>query len=73
METLQENDVPQMTWVPGTALPVPDALSRRRDYEESCPSALEGLGKFLSSEDMDEQIPGLSGTHGTMSWGQSAE
>ena len=41
VESLSENDVPQMTWVPGTSLPVPDALSRRQDYEDACPAAIE--------------------------------
>ena len=34
LERLHEYNVPKMKWVPGTKLVVPDALSRRGDYEE---------------------------------------
>ena len=68
VETLQENDVPQMTWVPGTALAVPDALSRRRDYELACPDALEGLRESVGVS--RKQFSGLSDTLTIKSGGQ---
>ena len=43
IEILQEQGVPQMTYVKGTSLVVPDALSRRPDYMQNIPTARQGL------------------------------
>ena len=43
IEILQEQNVPQMEYVPGPKLTVPDALSRRPDYMRLIPTARQGL------------------------------
>ena len=43
IEILQEQGVPQMNYVPGSTLVVPDALSRRPDYMQLMPTARQGL------------------------------
>lgn len=43
IEILQEQGVPQMTYVEGKKLVVPDALSRRPDYMALIPTARQGL------------------------------
>ena len=43
IEILQEQGVPQMTYVKGASLVVPDALSRRPDYMQNIPTARQGL------------------------------
>ena len=43
IEILQEQNVPQMEYVPGPKLSVPDALSRRPDYMRLIPTAQQGL------------------------------
>ena len=43
IEILQEQGVPQMNYVPGSTLVVPDALSRRPDYMQLIPTARQGL------------------------------
>ena len=43
VEVLQEQNVPQMQYVPGPKLTVPDALSRRPDYMALVPTARQGL------------------------------
>ena len=43
IEVLQEQNVPQMQYVPGPKLTVPDALSRRPDYMTLIPTARQGL------------------------------
>ena len=43
IEVLQEQNVPQMEYVPGPKLSVPDALSRRPDYMRLIPTARQGL------------------------------
>ena len=52
VEILQEQNVPQMTYVKGATLTVPDALSRRPDYMEAIPTALQGL-RAGTTEDAD--------------------
>jgi hypothetical protein len=42
IEVLQGENVPRMTWVPGTSLPVPDALSRY-GFDVKIPSPESGL------------------------------
>jgi hypothetical protein len=53
IEMLQENNVPQMEYVPGITLAVPDALSRRPDYMELIPTAKETLEKFLAQQGVE--------------------
>lgn len=43
LDLLGENDVPQMTWVAGKSIPVPDALSRRPDLMTATPNPRAGL------------------------------
>ena len=43
IEVLQEQNVPQMQYIPGPKLTVPDALSRRPDYMALVPTARQGL------------------------------
>ena len=43
LDLLGENDVPQMTWVAGKSIPVPDALSRRPDLMKETAHPREGL------------------------------
>jgi hypothetical protein len=63
VEMLQENNVPQMTYVPGATIPVPDTLSRRPDYMRLIPTARETLEKRLQAmgvntyNDLDPGIP----------------
>ena len=53
IEMLQENNVPQMEYVPGITLAVPDALSRRPGYMELIPTAKETLEKFLAQQGVE--------------------
>jgi hypothetical protein len=53
IEMLQENGVPQMEYVPGVTLAVPDALSRRPDYMELIPTAKETLEKCLAQQGVE--------------------
>ena len=50
VETLQEHSVPDMEYVPGVCLPVPDALSRREDLLDKIPSPESGLSKSMPNE-----------------------
>ena len=43
LDLLGENDVPQMTWVAGKSIPVPDALSRRPDLMKETAPPRAGL------------------------------
>jgi hypothetical protein len=43
LDLLGENDVPQMTWVAGKSIPVPDALSRRPDLMKETAHPRAGL------------------------------
>ncbi|KAK3279634.1 hypothetical protein CYMTET_12496 [Cymbomonas tetramitiformis] len=63
---LVEVGVPKMEWIPGRMLQVPDALSRRPDYQTTCPrEGLKESGALNRETDLPEDPPGSQAAEGS--------